>query len=149
MFYTCRTSDFSDLLQPFHSKTRFPQAQWHNFNSFVACFFDFVSSFVFDNNLRFMMPVAGQFGIMFQKNDSEKSFKKRGPRPEAPREAASRAHFSNKKQQLELKMLLEFVTIASLPKNCLEMLLELASIPKKFPKERKRINVKKSTLPVI
>ena len=37
-----------------------------------------------------------------------------------PMEAASRAHFSNKKQQIELKMLFEFVSIAPFSKQMLE-----------------------------
>ena len=37
--------------------------------------------------------------------------------PVAPRDAALRAHFSNKKQQLELELLFEFVSMALVPKN--------------------------------
>ena len=65
--------------------------------------------------------------------------------------ATSRAHFSNKKQQLELNVLFELVSIAICWKKIIEMLFELASIahgPSKCSKEMERINVK-SRLPMI
>ena len=64
---------------------------------------------------------------------------------EAPREAASHAHFSNKKQQLEYKfpkLLLELMPCVHLPKKCSTLLFDLASVahvPKKGSKEIERV----------
>ena len=77
--------------------------------------------------LRFWMPFGSPFCTIFQKKTvPEIALKKGSPqhendtlwtRPEAPREAASRAHFSNKKKQFELEMLFEFVSIAFFPQK--------------------------------
>ena len=68
------------------------------------------------------MPFGVAFGIIFQKKTVSEMASKKGTLqhqnyelssfPEAPREAASRAHFSNKKQEFEHKfqeLLLELV----------------------------------------
>ena len=75
--------------------------------------------------LKCCMPFGGPFGTMFQKKTvPEISLTTRAPQhenktsstcPEAPREAASRAHFSNKKQQFEHRfqqLLLELMSCA-------------------------------------
>ena len=71
--------------------------------------------------------------------------------PVSPREAASRGHFSNKKQQFELKILFEVVSIAFFPKHCGEMLLDLvsnANVQKHVSKNIRRISVESTLLMV-
>ena len=71
------------------------------------------------------------------------------PWPEAPREAASRARFSNKEQQFELKMLFKLVSIAFVPTICSKLLFELApiaNVPTSCSNKMKRINVKSTLL---
>ena len=60
--------------------------------------------------------------LFSRKSVSENSFTKKGPQhenktlstcPEAPREAASRAHFSNTKQQFDFEVLFKLVTTVS------------------------------------
>ena len=70
-------------------------------------------------------------------NGSENSFKKGSPNMKtppyehvrgAPREAFSREHFSNKKQQFDFEMLFEFGSFAFFSRICSKMLFELTSI---------------------
>ena len=74
----------------------------------------------------------GHFGVHLapfcrKKNCSENGFEKRGPIhenkslwtcPEAPREAASRAHFSNKKQQFQHKFQTLLLELKSCARKC-------------------------------
>ena len=122
LFTLARASGFSDMLQPFHSKTRFSKVRGHYFLYIFSMFCDFSSSFFLPHFLGLFMSFAIPFAIILQKKTVPKIASKRGApqhvnmelwtSPEAPRETASRAHFSNKKQQFELKTLVELVSIA-------------------------------------
>ena len=96
-----------------------------HFNTFCAWFFDFISSVIFDKIFSTFEAILVSIWHHFsEKNCSGNGFEKRGfihenywlsSCPEAPREAASRAHFSNKKQQFEhkfQKLLLELMSCA-------------------------------------
>jgi len=89
-----------------------------------------------------------------KKNASENGFEKRGPThqndtlwtcPEAPREAASRARFSNKKQQFEHKFQTMLLELMFCVRKCCFNLFPLHFFPKMFEK-LKRVDVKNTLL---
>ena len=100
-------------------KLVFHRSNGINFNTFCACCStSFQVSFL--NSCSVLGCHVGKHvsgnsekGIRQHENDTLLTFR------EAPRHAASHAHFSNKKKQLELKMVFEFVPLHS----CKQMLV--------------------------
>ena len=110
-----------------HSKNCFQRSEGIIFSTCSACFVDIVSSFIFYSFfLRFLMPSGVRLAILSKIRRSRKYLKKKGSPcikttdhehvRKAPREAASRAQFSNKKQHCECGMLLKLFSIA-FPEN--------------------------------
>ena len=89
--------------------------------------FDPTPCFVFDNIFSDFWCLSGVQLASYSRKTGHKKASQKGTNqhenatlwtcPEAPREAASRANFLNKKQQLELKMLFEFVSVVFFYKN--------------------------------
>ena len=109
-------------------KLVFHRSHGINFNTFCAWFFDFISSVIFVRIfLTFEAILVSIWHHFSEKNCSENGYEKRGPIhqnrslwtcPEAPREAASRAHFSNKKHQFEHKFQKLLLELMSCPRKC-------------------------------
>ena len=121
------------LYNPSIRKLVFHRSRGINFNTFCGCFFDFISSVVFDH---VFLTFGGNLGLhvasFFRKKRSRKWLQKKGPSyiktshyrrvqrlpGRAPRVLASqtRNNCFNKKQQLEQKLpdlLFEFVFFCS------------------------------------
>ena len=101
--------------------------------TFSMCFVGFVPSLFFSRFSLIFDAIRGSMLHYFsEKNRSGNHFKKRRPPntnkglcpcPEAPWQPPSRAHFSNKKQEFELEMLFEFVSMPLVSKNWSEMVV--------------------------